>query len=142
MTKVRSIMRTDLKCLDKEATLKKAIDIFIKEPDGVIPILENGRFVGEIYQRDMLKLAVDPSIFVGERVLGPAGVKQIMEPYARKVRDLMMDHEFTISPDEEVKSAAEIMLRENVRSLPVEKDGRLVGFVSELEILRHLRKKM
>ncbi len=50
------------------------------------------------------------------------------------VKNKMTTNPFTISPDLTIPDAHEIMSRNNVKRLPVVKDGRLVGVVSKQDI--------
>ncbi|MEZ2128271.1 MULTISPECIES: CBS domain-containing protein [unclassified Sinorhizobium] len=53
------------------------------------------------------------------------------------VKDVMMTKVVTVSPDNSVKRAAEVMLANHVSGLPVVDDkGRLVGIISEGDLLR------
>ena len=52
------------------------------------------------------------------------------------VKNKMTANPFTISPDQSIPDAHEIMSKNNVRRLPVVKDGKLVGVVSKEDIAR------
>ena len=52
------------------------------------------------------------------------------------VRKKMTANPFTISPDQTIPDAQELMLKNNVKRLPVLKKGKLVGVVSKEDILR------
>lgn len=50
------------------------------------------------------------------------------------VRSRMTSNPYTISPDATIAEALEIMRKNNIRRLPVVKDGKLVGIVTEREM--------
>ncbi len=52
------------------------------------------------------------------------------------VRKKMTSNPFTISPDQTILDAQELMKQHNIRRLPVLKNGKLVGVVSKEDILR------
>lgn len=52
------------------------------------------------------------------------------------VRNKMTANPFTISPDQTIPEAHEIMEKHGVKRLPVMKNGKLVGIVSKEDILR------
>ena len=52
------------------------------------------------------------------------------------VKNKMTANPITISPDQTIPDAHEIMTKNNIRRLPVVKDGKLVGVVSNLDITR------
>ena len=47
---------------------------------------------------------------------------------------------FTIGPEDDVKEAARIMLEKKIGCLPVVQDGRLVGLISESDLVRIVAK--
>jgi CBS domain-containing protein len=51
------------------------------------------------------------------------------------VGDFMTMYPITVSPDMDVREAAAQMLETEVRHLPVELDGRLVGVISLRDLL-------
>lgn len=56
-----------------------------------------------------------------------------------KVKDVMTTDPFTIGPDDTIKRAAELMHQHRIGALPVvEKDGLLVGIITESDIFRIL----
>jgi len=141
--KAKDIMRKRFKTIGKNESIGKALSIFMKDSDYVLPVFDKGKHVGELRSRDMLRLALDPKKQSQEQVLGPLGLKKAMEIYAKKVSDLMVEHEFTIGADENVEDIADLMIKEDVRAIPVinKKEG-VIGIVSELEMLKYLHKKL
>jgi CBS domain-containing membrane protein len=53
-----------------------------------------------------------------------------------KVADIMTDHVETLDPDDDIDLASMIMRLDRLRHLPVVEDGRLVGLISDRDILR------
>jgi acetoin utilization protein AcuB len=53
------------------------------------------------------------------------------------VRNKMVSNPFTISPDQTIPDAHEIMMQNGVKRLPVMKNGKLVGIVSKDDIERY-----
>jgi len=143
-TTVRDIMRKRFASLKKTDSLSRAIDIFIKNPDMVFPVIDGrGRIIGEVNQHELLKLAV-PAKYVGEEhVLGPEGIKDLIQRTGKTVADIMKTNDIKIKYDTKIVDAAKIMLETEVRTLEVVDDkNRPIGFVSELDILRYLKKKL
>jgi CBS domain-containing protein len=54
---------------------------------------------------------------------------------ARTVKDLMTPNPTTVAPDTPVSDAAKHMAREDVGPLPVVEDGRLVGIVTDRDLV-------
>mgnify|MGYP003466146875 CR=1 FL=1 len=55
---------------------------------------------------------------------------------ATSVAELMTTDVVTVGPDETLGEAARLMLEREVGSLPVVADGRLVGILTETDMLR------
>ncbi|GAD14592.1 signal transduction protein with CBS domains [Geobacillus kaustophilus GBlys] len=80
---------------------------------GAIPIVDDGRLVGMITDRDIVVRGM------AEKRPGSTAVTEVMS------RDLV-----TLSPDDSVQKAADMMARHQIRRLPVVENGRLVGIIS------------
>ena len=143
-TTVKQIMRKRFAHLKKDDTLSKAIGVFIKNPDMVFPVIDNkGHVIGEVNQHDMLKLAVPARYTDGDHILGPKGIKEILGHEGKTVDDLMTTHDVQVREDTKVIEAAGILLDTEVRTLEiVDKNKKPLGFVSELDILKYLKKKL
>jgi predicted transcriptional regulator len=143
-TTVKQIMRKRFAHLKKDYSLSKAMGIFVKNPDMVFPVInDNRRVIGEVNQHDLLKLAVPVKYTDGERILGPQGIREILGHEGKTVEDIMTTHHIKVKEDTKVIEAAGIMLDTNVRTLEViDKDKNPIGFVSELDILKYLKRKL
>lgn len=68
-----------------------------------------------------------------------AGLREYELPEQLTVRDLMTERPLTVGPDEALRDAALRMVRSGLRSLPVVDEGRrVIGLLSEQELMRHL----
>jgi len=97
----------------------------MKELDvGVIPVVEGEQLVGLITDRDIVIRAIASGIHAHEG----------------RVREYMSPNPTTLSPDDDVQHATEIMAREQIRRLPVVEGGKLVGIVSIGDVAVDARK--
>jgi CBS domain-containing protein len=55
-----------------------------------------------------------------------------------RVKEVMSEPAITISPEATIKEAARLMIERKIGCLPVVEGGRLVGIVTETDILRHV----
>lgn len=99
--------------------------------ENTLMVRKDGEMVGEIHENSLLKLLIPEERLDEERVIGILGLSFDKRYVAEKAEDLMNRHELKVSPDEEVGEMAFIMDREDVRSLPVEEDDKIVGVVHE-----------
>jgi len=81
---------------------------------GVIPVVEGQQLVGLITDRDIVIRAIASGA----------------QPKDVQVREFMSPNPTTVSSNDDVKRATEIMAREQIRRLPVVDGGKLVGMVS------------
>lgn len=60
-----------------------------------------------------------------------------IDPHAIKVHEIMTSAPLiTIGPNESVKEAAELMIKHNIRRLPVIESGTLVGIITSKDLLK------
>jgi acetoin utilization protein AcuB len=84
-----------------------------------LPVLAGEALVGIVSDRDLKRAAVPG-----------AGA-----PAARTAQDVMSRAVITIGPMFAVEDAARTMVEERISALPVTEDGRLVGIVTETDVL-------
>ena len=93
-------------------TIQNAARIMRDEDTGAVPVVENGRPIGMVTDRDIVVRAVAN----GE--------------LNRPVRDVVSGNVVTARPDMSTKEAAQLMSEFQVRRLPVIENDCLVGIVS------------
>jgi CBS domain-containing protein len=113
MQTVRDVMSTNVEYC---TPVDNVYEVAVKMRDlnvGAIPIVDHGRLIGMITDRDLV-------------------VRGIAEkrPGSTQVTEIMSDQLVTVTPDTSVQEAAEQMARHQIRRLPVVENGRLVGIVS------------
>jgi CBS domain-containing protein len=138
--KVREIMTRDPVTIDPEAPLGTAAAVMRERRIRHLPVLdEAGTLVGIVTDRDVRAAALMPSELEGlsagaERRL--RGARELLERLP--VRAAMTQAVATTHPDATLAQAAAAMVAGRHGSLPVIEDGRLVGIVTELDLLRSI----
>jgi CBS domain-containing protein len=98
-----------------------------------------GAFARLLRKREALDAilgAGDAATFVGLRIFEESRL-----PEQLAVRDVMSEQPRTISPDAPLTDAARTLVRTGLGALPVvDDDRRVIGMVSEKEVIRHLLK--
>ncbi len=125
---VRGRMTREVVTASPSATLAEASALARRRGIRHLPVVDEGTLVGMVTERDLLR-AVPAAGTVPEeerrRILGTRTVREVM---ARQV--------VTVTPDTPVEEAALLLADHDVDCLPVVEDGRLVGILSETDLLR------
>ena len=85
-----------------------------------LPVVEKGNPVGIITDRDIRSAASASSL--GQVKVGEAMTKNLI----------------MVTPDTRVQEAAKLMVTHRIGGLPVQRDGRLVGIITETDLLNAL----
>lgn len=127
--KVRDIMVAELVTLHVDEELSLASDIMNLARIRHLPIVEGERLVGIVSQRDLFRASL-------ASVMGYDYAETRDHLKSVSIRDAMVSEVITVEPDTDIQKAGRIMLEERIGCLPVIEDGRLVGMVTETDILR------
>jgi CBS domain-containing membrane protein len=128
--KVRDIMTRDVATLDWNDELGLADDIMKLGRIRHLPVVDEGRLVGIMSQRDLFKASLASAMGFGEKAKR-AFMKTVT------VKEVMVDEVITISPETSIEEAAKVILEKKIGCLPVTEEGNLVGLITETDILRH-----
>jgi CBS domain-containing protein len=110
---IRDVMTPNPRTVTPEESIQNAARIMRDEDTGVVPVVENGRPIGVVTDRDIVVRAV-------------ADGGQMSRP----VREICTGSLVAASPDMSTREAAQLMSDHQVRRLPVVENERLVGIVS------------
>src|SRR5262245_56620810 len=121
--KVKDLMTVDPVTLTPDATLGEAATLMKHEDCGSIPIVEDGRLVGIVTDRD---------IVVREVAAGK-------DPRTTRVSTVMSADPVTIRSDDDAKDAERLIAERQIRRLPVSDDGRLSGILVIGQLARRER---
>ena len=122
------IMTSKPVCISVDATVDDAVARMDENRIRHLPVLDGERLVGVLSDRDLL---------VATGWL-PARVRDAFAPETRDrlVGDIVSVPAVTVAPHTHVLSVCLDLLGRRIGCLPVVKDGRLVGVVSEMDIVR------
>jgi Zn-dependent protease/CBS domain-containing protein len=104
-------MITELKTLTRESTLAEAVDLLLRGSQVDFPVVDEGRVAGLLTRQQLV-------LSLRERGAGTA------------VRDVPLQEVTPVEADLPLERAYEEMSIKGVRSLPVVKDGKLVGLMT------------
>ena len=133
--KVSELMQTELKTASPSQTLFEVKQIFDHHIFHHLPVLEEGKLVGILSVSDFKKILLGTELAYGnskdqqDKLLNKITVAKAM------TRNLI-----TISPDAAVGKAAEIFNQDSFHAIPVVSQDKLVGILSNLDLLNHFMK--
>jgi acetoin utilization protein AcuB len=131
--RVADIMTRDPVVLSEEDNLERIQEGMEDFHFRHIPVVDGDRLVGLISQRDILRQAVSG--------LDRAATAQQRDRWLQEhtfVAQVMHRDVKTATPDMPIATAARIMLDQHIGSLPVVENDRLVGIVTETDMLKLL----
>ncbi|MFB6175260.1 MAG: CBS domain-containing protein [Candidatus Nanohalobium sp.] len=103
--------------------------------ENTLIVRRDGDVVGEIHENSLLKDVIPEDKLDEENVIGVLGLSFNESYVAEKAEDLMNEHDITVPPDESIGDIAFIMDREDIRAVPVEKEGGIIGVVHEDRVI-------
>jgi len=112
--KVRDVMTKSVESITPETDLVTVARKMKELNVGSMPVLDGDQLLGIITDRDIVVRALAEG----------------RSPQGEQVRNYLTPNPTTITPETDVKEAAEIMAREQIRRLPVVENNRLVGFLA------------
>jgi CBS domain-containing protein len=130
-TKVQDIMTRNPHTLEADDVLDLADDLMTMARIRHIPILERGKLIGIVSQRDLFFSALVQALGLEQREQ-----KDLMKTI--RAREIMIRPVLTISSGASVKEAARLMADNKIGCLPVVEDEKFVGIVTETDILHHV----
>lgn len=127
---VRDWMTHEVLTISPDTTILEAGQMMVDRTIRRLPVVENGKLVGIVTYGDVR----------GARAAATAGLDiwELSFILSRMtVREIMTPNPITISPDEPIGAAAQLMLKYMISGLPVlDNHGRVVGIITESDIFR------
>ena len=118
--KVKDIMTRQPASVPPGATLGEVATLMKQEDCGSIPVVEDGRLVGIVTDRDIVV----------------RGIAAGNDPKTACASDVMSADPVCIAPEDDVRQAQDLMADRQIRRLPVVEDGKLVGILVIGQIAR------
>jgi CBS domain-containing protein len=120
MGQVRDVMTSNPTTCEPTATLVDAAKVMAREDVGPVPIVEGGKLVGLVTDRDIIIRAVAEG----------------RDVTSTSVRDVASKDLVTVTADEDLDRALQLMADNQVRRIPVVEGDRVVGIVSQADVAR------
>ncbi|HEX5468259.1 MAG TPA: CBS domain-containing protein [Gaiellaceae bacterium] len=120
MTQVREVMTSKPASCAPQDSISDAARAMASEDVGPIPVVEGDRLVGLLTDRDIVVRVVAEG----------------RDPQSTSVGEVASSDLATVSPDEDLDRALQLLAERRVRRLPVVEGGKLVGIVAQADIAR------
>jgi len=117
---VKDVMITDVVTVEPNVNVRRAVRAMNDFEIGCLIVVEAGRVVGVLTERDVLKRVVDEG----------------RNPDKTLVKEVMSKPPITINPDADLEDAIELMFKHKIKKLPVVENGKLVGLVTFTDLVR------
>lgn len=132
--RVRELMNRNLVTIGESQSCQDAIARMHRARIRHLPVVSgNGTLVGVVTDRDLRHHLFSPRVY---QEIGARSIDLLLR--AVPVSEIMSAPAITVESSEEVPEAARIMLRDKIGSLPVVEGGRLVGIITETDLLREI----
>lgn len=116
---VAEVMNKAVIVMDINSDIPAIAREMVSRDAGSIIITENGKAMGIITERDFVK-----GIVTADR-----------KPGEVKAREILSTPLITVEPETSIVEASEILLKANIKRLPVLENGRIIGVISNTDIL-------
>lgn len=119
-TSIKEVMTSEVRACEPNTSIVEAAKVMAREDVGPVPVVEEGRLVGIVTDRDIVVRVVAEG----------------RDPTSTTVNEIASRDLVTVSPDEDLDDALSLLAQHQVRRLPVVDGDRLVGIVAQADIAR------
>jgi acetoin utilization protein AcuB len=127
---VRDWMSTKVVTVDVNATMHEAIDLMTDNDINMMPVMEKGRLVGIVTDRDLRRASPSDAVMLD--------VRQILYHMSRvEVGAIMNRTCITVKPDDTIEETAETLLSNKISGCPVlDAEKNLVGVFTKHDMYK------
>lgn len=132
--KIADLMSTKLYTVSPDDSVEGAVRLLQQRGVRHLLVLQGHDLVGILSDRD-IKRALEPKKSKSRKMLNLGGLFFLLEPIL--IHEIMTKNPMAIGPDATAQEAAQFMVSKRIGALPVVKAGKLVGIVTETDLLRY-----
>jgi len=118
-------MTVEPRSVESGRSLAEAAQLMKSEDVGSLPVVDDGRLVAMLTDRDIVVRAVAEGVDANATVVG----------------DIASREPVTVGPEQALDEALAVMARHQVRRLPVVEQDRLVGIVAQADVAQQAKSK-
>jgi CBS domain-containing protein len=132
--RVSELMSRNVVTIDTAASCHDAVALMARARIRHLPVVDvGGALVGVVTDRDLRHHLFLPGVF---EVIGTVPIEDLLKTVS--VKDVMSTPVISVRAGDNLEEAARLMLEDKVGSLPVVDDGRVVGVLTETDMLRQI----
>jgi CBS domain-containing protein len=134
VNRVSQLMQRNVVTIDEDVSCRDAVALMTRDRIRHLPVVtSDGKLRGIITDRDVRHHLFKPEVF---RTVGTIPVERLLSEVP--VRDVMSTPAISVASDTPLDEAAQVMLDHKLGSLPVVDHDRLVGIMTETDLLRQV----
>ena len=134
MTTVNECMTGNVVTVDANSSCHDAVTQMVRNRIRHLPVVDGaGRLCGIVTDRDLRHRLFAREVFPS---IGTVPVEQLLSSV--RVGDVMSAPVVSVAPEAELQEAARVMAERKLGSLPVVERDRVVGIVTETDVLRRI----
>jgi predicted transcriptional regulator len=140
LLRVKDVMATRTVRIQDNADMYRAAEVVaLSRVSDLMVVGENDKFIGVLSEGDILRAALPD---MDEIAAEGGSLDTAFEIFLKKGKDLsnlsilpfVNTEPIVLDPQDHVAKAATVMIDQNIRLLPVIKDGKLVGSISRADV--------
>ncbi|MCO1603290.1 CBS domain-containing protein [Desulfosporosinus nitroreducens] len=145
--KVMDVMQTNVITIQMDLEIKEIAKILYDNKISGAPVVDSaGNLVGIVSEGDLLHKEKNPQIPGVFGILGALiyyrGVKQyesdLKKLIAVQASEIMTPNVVKISKEASIEEAASLMVSKKIKRLPVVENGKIIGIVTRMDIIKTL----
>lgn len=132
--RVSDVMTRNVHTIRASESCQKAVERMSRAKIRHLPVVDdNEMLTGIVTDRDLRHRLFAPGVF---REIRTVSVERLLD--AVPVNEIMSTPVVTVEPDDDLEVAARLMLEDKLGSLPVVHGGRVVGIITETDLLQQI----
>jgi CBS domain-containing protein len=130
---VGDVMSSPVVTVAPGTPLKEVADLLVQREISAVPVVEDDELVGIVSEADLVPLELGPD---PRAHLAPVGEPRTRLP--RVVAEVMTREVVALPERADAAAAGRLMLERRIKSIPVVREGRVVGIVARRDLLKAL----
>ncbi|MBN2331269.1 MAG: CBS domain-containing protein [Candidatus Aenigmarchaeota archaeon] len=118
-------MNRDVTLVNPDKSVRYAGQILKAVGIGCMLVIDKGKVVGILTERDITQKVVADGL----------------DPEKTRVRDIMSKNIISLSKDDTIDDAVDLMEQKGIKKLPIMENGKILGIVTMTDLLRKLRER-